>query len=241
MEKGKGEIRLDLFLRMCPLFYSLSNEEIDKIKSIAISRRFNKHEIIFSEGDPAETFYVAISGRVKIYKVSPEGREQILHMVFPGDSFAEAAMFMGKTYPASSQADLDTEVLAFRKEAFVKLIKDNTQLTLNLLASLSRYLRLFLNLVEELSLKDVSARVAKYLLDMAKRSGAQAGRTIVVELDITKTQLASILGTISETLSRTLKKLSAERIIKVEGKKIIIIDKEYLEEISAGMRKEKDN
>ncbi len=104
-----------------------------------------------------------------------------------------------------------------------------------MIGSLSLWLRRFVDLVEEVSLKDVSARVSKYLLDMSIRSGSKTEEGITIELDVSKMQLASRLGTISETLSRVFRKLRDREIIRVEGKKIIILNKRALEEISSGL------
>ncbi len=104
-----------------------------------------------------------------------------------------------------------------------------------MIGSLSFWLRRFVDLVEELSLKDVSARVSKYLLDVCIRSGRKEEEGIVIELEVSKMQLASRLGTISETLSRAFRRLSDRKIIRVEGKRIIILNREALEEISSGI------
>ena len=222
-------------LKRCPLFWGLGNREIAEIQAISTSRRYSRGSLIISEGEEAEGFFVLISGKIKVYKLSPDGKEQILHIISPGETFAEAALFAGSTYPAFAESLIDTRVLFFSKEGFLNLIRKNPQISLNMIASLSHWLRKFVNLVEELSLKDVSSRLSKYLLDLAAKSGRSSERGIECELDISKSQLASQLGTISETLSRALRKLRERRIIKVEGKRITILQKEVLEEISSGI------
>ncbi len=222
-------------LKKCPLFSGLEDGEIAELGGISISKRYPKGALIFSEDQEAKGFFVVISGRVKIYKLSPEGKEQILHIISPGQTFAEAALFDGSTYPAFAESLAETRVLYFPKESFVNLIRKNPQMSLNMIASLSHWLRKFVSLVEELSLKDVSARLSKYLMDLSAQSGRSSQRGIEFELDIRKSQLASQLGTISETLSRALRRLRDRGIIKVEGKKITILQKEALEEISLGI------
>jgi len=226
---------IEAALKRCPLFSGLEDREITELEAISASKRYPKGALIFSEDQEAKGFFVVISGRVKIYKLSPDGKEQILHIISPGQTFAEAALFDGSTYPAFAESLAETRVLYFPKESFVNLIRKNPQMSLNMIASLSHWLRKFVSLVEELSLKDVSARLSKYLMDLSAQSGRSSQRGIEFELDIRKSQLASQLGTISETLSRALRRLRDRGIIKVEGKKITILQKEALEEISLGI------
>jgi CRP/FNR family transcriptional regulator len=222
-------------LKRCPLFSGLDNGDLSELEGISASKTYPKGTLIFSEDEEAKGFYVVLSGRVKVYKLSPEGKEQILHIIAPGETFAEAALFAGSTYPAFAESLAQTRVLYFSKESFLNFIRENPQISLNIIASLSQWLRKFVSLVEELSLKDVSARLSKYLIDLSAQSGGSSERGIEFELDINKSQLASQLGTISETLSRALRKLRDKRIIKVEGKKITILQREALEDISSGI------
>jgi CRP-like cAMP-binding protein len=228
-------VNSDPVLNRCPLFSGLDDREMSELEAISVSRRYPKGTLIFSEDEEAKGFFVVISGKVKVYKLSPEGKEQILHIVAPGQTFAEAALFAGSTYPAFAESLAQTRVLYFSKESFLNLIRENPQISLNMIASLSQWLRKFVSLVEELSLKDVSARLSKYLIDLSAQSGRSSASGIEFELDINKSQLASQLGTISETLSRALRKLRDKRVIEVEGKKITILQKEILEEISSGI------
>jgi len=222
-------------LKKSPLFSGLTELEIGKIRAIGIKKHYQKGQLIFSEGQKATGFFINLSGQVKIYKLSADGREQILHIIFPTEAFAEAALFAGSTYPAFAESLTQTRVLYFPKESFFGLTRENPQLSLNMIGGLSFWLRRFVDLVEELSLKDVSARVSKYLLDLSIRSGRKQEEGIVLELEVSKTQLASRLGTISETLSRAFRKLQDRKIIRVEGKKITVLNREVLEEISSGI------
>jgi CRP-like cAMP-binding protein len=228
-------VNIDSVLKKSPLFSGLDDREMSEIETISASKRYPKGTLIFSEDEEAKGFFVVISGRVKIYKLSPEGKEQILHIISPGQTFAEAALFDGCTYPAFAESLAETRVLYFPRKSFVNLIRKNPQMSLNMIASLSHWLRKFVSLVEELSLKDVSARLSQYLMDLSAQSGRSSERGIEFKLDISKSQLASQLGTVSETLSRALRKLRDGKIIEVEGKKITILQKEALEEISLGI------
>jgi CRP/FNR family transcriptional regulator, dissimilatory nitrate respiration regulator len=223
-------------LRRCPLFAGLKEDELRRIRAIASLKQVKKKQMLFSDGEEARGFYVTLSGRVKLFKVSPEGKEQILHVVAAPDAFAEAALFLEGTYPAFAEAMTDCQLLYFPKKDFIQMIEKNPQLSINMIVTLSQYLKRFASLIEELSLKEVSSRVAKYLVDLSMRSSKEGKRPKEVELDLSKTQLALKLGTISETLSRTLAKMKAKRIIDVKKNRILILDREALEELASGLK-----
>jgi CRP/FNR family transcriptional regulator, dissimilatory nitrate respiration regulator len=223
-------------LRRCPLFAGLKEDELRRIRAIASLKQVKKKQMLFSDGEEARGFYVTLSGRVKLFKVSPEGKEQILHVVAAPDAFAEAALFLEGTYPAFAEAMTDCQLLYFPKRDFIQVIEKNPQLSINMIVTLSQYLKRFASLIEELSLKEVSSRVAKYLVDLSMRSSKEGKRPKEVELDLSKTQLALKLGTISETLSRTLAKMKAKRIIDVKKNRILILDREALEELASGLK-----
>jgi CRP/FNR family transcriptional regulator len=222
-------------LKKSLLFSGLTDAQLDQVRNIGVTKKYEKGQVIFSEGEKATGFFVNLSGKVKVYKISADGREQILHIILPTEAFAEAAVFTGSTYPAFAESLTRTRVLYFPKETFFSLIGENPQLSLNMIGALSFWLRRFVDLVEELSLKDVSARVSKFLLDSAIGSGQEEKNGIAFDLGVSKTQLAFRLGTISETLSRAFRKLQDRNIIRVEGKKITILDRGALEKISSGL------
>ncbi len=223
-------------LKQCPLFAGLKEEDLKRIRSIALLKQVGKKEVLFSDGEEAKGFYVILSGKVKLYKISPEGKEQILHVVSAPDAFAEAALFLEGSYPAFAEALADSQLLFFPKRNFIQLIERNPQLSINMIVSLSHFLRKFASLIEELSLKEVSSRVAKYLIDLSLRSAKDGKNPKEVDLDLSKTQLASKLGTISETFSRTLSKMKAKGVIDVNKNKILILNRELLEEMASGMK-----
>jgi CRP/FNR family transcriptional regulator, dissimilatory nitrate respiration regulator len=223
-------------LRRCPLFAGLKDEELKRIRTIANLKQVGKKEILFSDGEEAKGFYVILSGKIKLYKISPEGKEQILHIVSAPDAFAEAALFLEGSYPAFAEALAESQLLFFPKRDFIQLIEKNPKLSINMIVSLSHFLRRFASLIEELSLKEVSSRMAKYLIDLSMRLSREGKNSKEVELDLSKTQLASKLGTISETLSRTLAKMKAKGIIDVKRNRILILNREALEELASGLK-----
>lgn len=210
------------------LFNGLPPDHVEKIAGIAVERFFGKGEFIFSEGDAGIGFFLVKEGLVKIFKVSLDGKEQILHIFGPGEPFGEVPVFSGEDFPASAEAIDETKVLFFPRSAFVKLIHNHPSLALNMLAVLSMRLRQFTVQVENLSLKEVPARLAAYLMYLSEEQDTPDS----VTLKISKGQLASLLGTIPETLSRIFQKMTAQRLIQVEGRHIRLLDPTGLKALS---------
>ncbi|UFS72738.1 Crp/Fnr family transcriptional regulator [Geomonas sp. RF6] len=214
------------------LFSGLADEYLAEVAEIAVRRPFAKGETLFTEGEKAEGFYLLAKGAVKLCKISPDGREKVLHMVHAVETFAEAAFFGDGSYPAEAKGVERGEALYFPRDAFMGLLERNPRFSLNLIASLSVLLRRFARQIEELSFADAPARLASYLLELAERkSTSYQGRTYL-ELDMRKGELASRLGTVSETLSRTFRKLKDEGVIEVDGSRVVILDMEKLRLVS---------
>ena len=209
-------------LRKTPLFAALSDDDLRRVADLAVSRRFAKRETVFREGDRAEGFYVVASGKVKVFKLSGEGKEQVLHVLEAGQTFAEAVIFEGTGYPAHAEALADTELLFLPKRPFIDLLERHPKVAIRMLASLSRWLKRMTDLVESLSLKDVETRLVFYLSEELKTQGTPASDGAEIEFPIGKNVLASRLGTVPETFSRTLKKLQDDGLIDVRGKRIRI-------------------
>jgi len=213
------------------LFAGLDKQEINELSSVIVLRNFKKGEVIFFEGDEASGFYALFQGKVRVYKANPDGKEYTLHIIYPGQLFAEVAIFDGRYFPANSMAIEDSVVGFFSKLGFISLIEKHPKISLKIIGSLARFLREYNVMVEDLALKEVPSRIARYLLDQAaRRSGA------TITLDVSKAELARSLGTISETLSRNLRKLKDMAIIKVDRQKITILDLERLSAIAEGKK-----
>jgi CRP/FNR family transcriptional regulator, dissimilatory nitrate respiration regulator len=216
-----------------PLFSDLAEEQLQELAMIVIDQVFRRGQTIFLEGEEGSGFYVVITGKVKIYKLSADGKEQILHILGPGEPFAEVPVFAGQRFPANAEALEESRLFFFPRAGFLELIRRHPSLALNMLAVLSRRLRQLAGLVEDLSLKEVPARLAAYILYSSDR---QQGAS-EFELEIAKGQLASLLGTIPETLSRILAKMVKEGLIESSGPRITILDKAGLQELAAGVRR----
>ncbi len=215
-------------ISLIPLFQNVREGELKKIRAIAVDKFYNKGRTVFSEGDKGDGFYMVADGKVKIYKVSMDGKEQILHIYGPGSPFGEVAVFAGKNFPANAETLLKSHLLFFPRAAFVELISNNPSLSLNMLAMLSMRLRQFTIQVENLSLKEGPGRLASYLIYLSREQGVEDS----VSLPLSKGQLASLLGTIPETLSRILAKMSARSLIAVDGREIKLLDMPGLEDLA---------
>jgi CRP/FNR family transcriptional regulator len=206
-------------------FKGLPDANIHALLDIAREKEFAKGEMIFFEGDNGTGFFINVEGMVKIFKISLDGKEQILHIFGPGEPYGEVPVFSGKTFPANAEALSDCKALLFPRQAIVELITANPTIALNMLAVLSLRLRQFTVQVENLSLKEVPGRLAAHLLMLY----FEQDREKTILLNISKTQLASLLGTIPETLSRILARMAGQGLLDVQGRKITILDMEGLE------------
>ncbi len=217
-------------LSQIPLFASLPDQQLKNLGQIVRTRQFHADQTIFHEGDPAAGFYIILSGRVKIYKLSPDGKEQILHLFGPGEPFGEAPVFSGNKFPAHAQSMQDSTLLYITREDLLQQITEDPLLAMNMLAVLSRRLKEFTKLIEDLALKELPQRLAAYVLHIQALKGE--GKN--VHLDISKGILSKILGTSQETLSRTFNRLNREGILLVDKKNIFIQDQEQLVRLSNG-------
>lgn len=211
------------------LFSGLGTKELAALAAVAEVRRFARGQDIFFSGDTAEGFFSVASGKVRIYQTSLSGKEHILHVFGPGEVFAEVAVFAGGVYPANAQALEEGEYLFFPRERFRRLLVEDPDLAMNMLGLLSIRLRQLVKKLEDLSLREVPARLAAHLLLL----GAESKKR-VLSLDLPKGQLAAYLGTIPETLSRVLRRFADDGLINLSGHAIEILDTPRLEALAAG-------
>jgi len=223
-------------LKKIYLFSGLQDNDLETLARIALRRDFPRETTIFWEGKEAQGFYILLSGRVKLVKSSFDGKEYILRLVAPGETMGEAAVLAESTYPVSAVALEDCQTLFFPKADFLNLLTASPRLARNMLATMSHLLYHLTRQLEDLSLKEVSARLAKYLLERCRESHGQVARGLSFDLPVTKTHLAAYLGTISETLSRTLARFKALGLIQVDKGRITIQEPELLEKIVKGTK-----
>ncbi len=221
-------------LRGIYLFSGVSDGDLEVLAQMAVSKEFPRQATIFLEGREAQGFYLLIGGYIKLVKSSPDGKEYILRLVGPGETFAEAAVFSDAPYPATAITLEDCRTLFFPKGAFLRHLAASPHLARNMLATLSRLNLHLTRQLEDLSLKEVSARLARYLLERCQETHGRVAPGLAFELPTTKTHLAAYLGTISETLSRTLSRLKSEGAIEVDKARITIVVPEMLQGLARG-------
>lgn len=228
-----SEANLLQFLANSSLFSGQSEETLKSLANSCQIRRYAKGEQIFMENDKATGFFIVGAGLVKIFKVSYDGKEQILHILGAGEPFGEVAVFEGIDFPANAQALEKTEAVFLSKAGFLTFLKDSPEAGLKMFATLSRRLRGFVRQIEALALKEVPARLASHMLLLSENQGSRQR----ISLKISKTHLASLIGTAPETLSRAFARLSSDGILSAEGQDIVIIDRTALEAVAKGERR----
>ncbi len=214
------------------LFSGLNTADLSALAAITVRRTFKKGEVLFSEGEEATGFYLLLSGSIKLCRMSADGREKVLHFVKPRETFAEAAFFGDGKYPAEARAMESGEALYLPRQGLMELLSSNPNFSLNLVVSLSLMLRQFARQIEELSFADVTSRLASFLVRRAAENSTSFSGITYIDLGIKKGELASRLGTASETISRTFKKLKDEGIIEVQGGRVVVHQMDKLEKLS---------
>ena len=223
-------MHLIFLLKSCRLFADLNSRELDLIGPMVIRKEYRKGQLIFSEGERTRGFFLVVSGGVKIFRVGPDGRERVLHVVEANESFAEAALFM-EEYPASAEALAATTVVVVDKNRFRQLLTHDAKLSFKIMGSLVKWLAQMRNALTDLSLKEVPARFASYVLSLPAEPGTP------IRVSISKTTLAQMLGTTKETFSRMLHRLAQHRILTYRGSQIRILNQRRFEKIAAGDEK----
>jgi len=198
------------------MFGALGDKSLRAFAGSALVKSLAPGEVLFRAGDPAEWFLLLIAGCVKVYAIGPDGREHVLHLVTPPGLVAESAVFGDRTYPAWAQAVEPSRGAVFFRDRLVDLIRQDPEFALQLIGGLSRRLREFVATIEDLSLRDVTARLAGYLLQHAR-----GGRCV---LPVKKAVLAAHLGTVAEPLSRSLRRLKDAGVIREQRSAIHILD-----------------
>lgn len=224
MPSRPAELRLAALahsLRGCELFAGLSPADLETIAAFSVIKPLAKGALLFSEGQPSEGFYLVQRGAVSVHRVSPGGKEQVIHVFRTGESFAEATLATGDGYPADARAVEAGAVLLIPRVPMLALLARRPDLALRMLAAMSQHLRVLVGLLDDLTLKDVETRLLNWLV---KRSPASGQAECRVELRSTKRTLAGELGTTSETLSRTFARLRSAGLIRVEPKAVTVRD-----------------
>jgi CRP/FNR family transcriptional regulator len=219
-------------LASSPLFGGPREADAARLAALCRYRELAKGETLFREGDEAAAFFITARGLIKVFKESVDGRELIIKTMREGDLVGEAAALAGVPYPATAQALEAAAVVEVPRREFVDLLAREPDLALNIIAALSARLHQLSAILEKLTLQDVPARLASYLLEHA--AGGPGGAESVT-LDVTKTSLAAELGTVPETLSRALRRFVDAGLVVPEGKRLVLADKGSLRLLAGGL------
>jgi CRP/FNR family transcriptional regulator len=195
---------------------------------MAVRREYKRGETIFREGEPAPGVFVVGSGLVRVFKLAPSGKEHVLHLAGPGMTFAEVAVLGEFACPAFAEALEETVCLLLPVEPFMRALREDHQLSLQILSSMAMWVKSLVSLLEDIVLRDAAGRVAGYLLQ------AQAEQGAAISLPSLKKHIASHLNLTSETLSRTLRQLREDRLIRENAGGLVILDGPGLKRIAEG-------
>jgi CRP-like cAMP-binding protein len=214
------QVVIENTLRGCQLFVGLPAADISAIAEFVIPRHLAKGEYLFHEGAPSEGFYIMQQGAIKVHRVSAAGKEQVIYLFHPIESFAEATLATEAGYPADARATEESTVLLIPKRDFIDLLRRRPELALRMLGSMSQHLRVLVGLLDDLTLKDIETRLANWLLKRCPRPLPSG--LVTIQLDRTKRVLAAEMGTTSETLSRTLAKFRDRKFLTAKGNAITL-------------------
>lgn len=218
-------------LKEVPLFKDFSESDLQILKSCLREKKFEAGEVLFLEGKPCERVYIVKEGRVKLYRISPNGREQILEVLGPGDTCACNSGEKSWTCGSTSEAIENSAVWFLSRENYAQMMKTNTHISQNLNNLFAEKLKCFGSLIEEVSLKDAKKRLIKFLLDMIKEAPASGQKEGVLEIPFTREELAQRIGTARETVARHLYQLKRANLIDIKPHQILILNKPALEKL----------
>lgn len=224
-------------LRRVPFLAVLAEEELRQLAGHCVVRQLGKDRLLFAEGDSCEGLFVVQEGAIKVFKMAETGREQVLVIERAGSTVGELPVFDGGNFPASAAALEDCTLLFLPKREFLDLCRRNSKVAFAVIRSLAWRFRYMTSLVEELSLKEVSHRLARFLRDRALALGARTKRGVEFPLEETNQQIAAEIGTVRDLVSRNLRRFVDRGIIKMERRKVIVLNMADLEEQIAGTKR----
>lgn len=220
-----------LDLKKISLFHGLNDAEISTVATCLREKEFQKGEILYAEGDPCQRVFIVETGRVKVFRMTSSGREQILETLGPGETCACNPGSPSWVCSTSAQAATDCKVWFFSRMDYVRMVQSNLKFTHALNQLFADRLKCFSQLIEEVSLKDTKKRLVKFLLDMhtSKNNGKYPINTLFIPF--TRQEIAQRIGAARETVARQLYQLKRQKLIDIKPHQIIIINREGLEKI----------
>ena len=223
--------RGELCASKVPIFENLNNEELLEIVKTINHKEYIKGDIIFTEGNVANTLYFINEGKIKLYKYTKDGKEQILHVLSEGDFFGELELIKPSKYGFNSKAIVNSKICTLTKDEMKDIIMRNSEIGIKVLEAVGERLSKVENLVQNLATNNVDSRMAYLLTDLIEEYGESIEKNISIKLPLSREDMGSFIGVTRETISRKLKKFEDENLIKIVGtKNIIILDEEGLKD-----------
>lgn len=213
------------FLRRVPLFVSLTDEERESIAGVMSHRMMKKRSILFYEGEPCTAIYLLEQGRVKVYKTTEDGREQIVNVLQEGDLFPHVGMFGGSPYPATAETLEDAVLYSINVQELTRMLESNSALCIRLLQILESKIRELQRRLSDVLSKDIKEKIVNILLSLARKSGTETVETYEIHMELTHQDLANMVGTTRETVSRTVSQLKRDGVVQFDAQKIILYKK----------------
>lgn len=221
-----------MILQDIPLFSELTTQEMREITALGGLVNYKKNEYVFHEGEEFKGIYIVLKGLVKIFKISPQGKEYILHLLTKPHIFGDVPLFTGGDCPASVQVLEDSTLLFVPKNEFMQLLKDNPALSFKIMTGFAKRLKTITVKAEDLTLKEVINRFADYVVKEIIRTGKTNLPEPFYKIPLSNPTLAAYLGTIPETISRATKKLKDNNIIRMHGRTVFVKDFEKLKKLA---------
>ncbi len=218
------------YIKNFTFFSDLQEEDLQKIADISLERNYKKNMLVFLEGEPGEAFYYIKSGKIKVYRSYEDGKEHIIHILGEGDVFGEATLFSGIPYPASSSVYEDATVGIVKNRDMEKLVMENPSLALNLIKVFSKKLVFAQQKIRDLAFNDVFSRTANQILKLAADYGRKSERGTELNIQLSRQELADMVGTTRETVSRAISKFKKEKSITEDKDKIIVLNEGKLKD-----------
>ncbi|TDT45640.1 Crp/Fnr family transcriptional regulator [Fonticella tunisiensis] len=216
------------YIRRLSFFSELDDESIDKILGLMIERKYKKNMIIFMEGETAEGVFFIKRGKVKIFKTTQEGKEHIIHIMSDGEIFAESCLFVGGTYPASSETIEDSEIYMIRNSDLEKLLEKYPKIAIHIISVMGRRLKLVSKQIENLALRDAYGKAAALIIQLIKDQGLELKNNIVLKTHLSRQDMGNMVGLTRETFTRALSMLKHNGAIDIDKDEIIVLNVDKL-------------
>ncbi|WP_297421008.1 Crp/Fnr family transcriptional regulator [Clostridium sp.] len=221
--------RGELCASKVPIFENLNREELFEIVSNINHKEFTKGDVIFTEGNVSNTLYFINEGKIKLYKYTKDGKEQILHILSEGDFFGELELIKPSKYRFNAKAIENAKICTLTKDEMKEIMMKKPEIGIKLLETIGERLSRVENLVQNLATNDVDSRMAYLLIDLIEQYGKTTKNNVSIKLPLSREEMANYIGVTRETISRKLKKFEDEKLIKIIGtKNIIILNEEGL-------------